>query len=226
VAARNNADWCDLVARSHAARTHVDDEAWTSRTRTPPYYPDAVTLVPTPSVADLLARLDASAGCSIKDSFAALDLRPNGFRVLFDAEWIVRRSPSLAAIGPPPGWTRVVDRDGLKAWADAWRGDDGPEDLFRPDLLDHEWVAVLALHAGDRVVAGAVLNRSPTVVGISNTFGTPGFEADVWSAGLAYAASIFPATPMVGYESGDELVVARNHGFETAGPLRVWVFDG
>jgi hypothetical protein len=37
-------------------------------------------------------------GCSIKDSFASLDLTARGFRVLFDAQWIVRRGPAI-----PPG---------------------------------------------------------------------------------------------------------------------------
>jgi hypothetical protein len=225
-AARNNAEWCDVVVRSHAASTRFDDDAWTSRTRTPPYYPDAVTLEPTPDVPDLLSRIDASAGCSIKDSFAALDLAPYGFRVLFNAEWIVRASPSIAAADPPRGWTRVRDRDGLSEWENAWRSDDGPTDLFRPELLLHESVAVLALHADSRVVAGAILNDSSTVVGVSNVFATPGTDDDGWSGCVASAASIFPAMPLVGYESGDALVAARDHGFTTAGPLRVWMFDG
>src|SRR4051812_21552215 len=49
-AATNNAEWCDLVCRSHGAQTLFDDDAWTSETRTPAYYPDAVTLVSDPSV--------------------------------------------------------------------------------------------------------------------------------------------------------------------------------
>jgi hypothetical protein len=28
---------------------------------------------------------------------------------------------------------------------------------------------------------------------------------------------------MVGYESGDDLTAALDHGFEPVGPLRVWV---
>ena len=163
VAARNNAEWCDVVVRSHASPTRFDDDAWTSGTRTPPYYPDAVTLVPSPDVPDLLSRIEASAGCSIKDSFASLDLAPAGFRVLFDAEWIVRTSPSTTAADPPLGWTRVRDREELSAWENAWRSEDGPTDLFRPELLHDESVAILARHTHNQVVAGGVLNRSSTV---------------------------------------------------------------
>lgn len=89
MAAANNAEWCDLVCRTYGAQTRFDEDAWTSRTRTPPGYPDAVTLVPHPSAPDLLARIDTSAGCSIKDSFASMDMTTYGFRVLFDAQWIV-----------------------------------------------------------------------------------------------------------------------------------------
>ena len=46
LAARNNALWCDAVARAHGVKATLDDTAWTSPTRTPPYYPDAVTLSP------------------------------------------------------------------------------------------------------------------------------------------------------------------------------------
>ncbi len=59
-AARNNAQWCDLVCRSDGLATRFDDDAWTCSSRTPAYYPDAVTLGGTPSVADLLARVDGA----------------------------------------------------------------------------------------------------------------------------------------------------------------------
>src|SRR5690349_13349736 len=94
-AALNNAQWCDLICRSHGARTRFDDVAWTSSTRTPPYYPDAVTLIPDLSVPDLLARIDSSAGCSIKDSFASLNLTEHGFRLLFEAQWIVHSDAAV-----------------------------------------------------------------------------------------------------------------------------------
>lgn len=83
--AANNAAWCDVVCRSHGVSTRLEDDAWTSQTRTPPFYPDAVSLVRDASVEKLLARIDSSAGCSIKDSFASLDLSEHGFRVLFES---------------------------------------------------------------------------------------------------------------------------------------------
>src|SRR3954462_805415 len=100
-AARNNAEWCDLVCRTHGIETAFSDRAWVALRRSPRSYPDAVTLSPLPSVGDVLSRIDTSAGCSVKDSFATLDLAEDGFRVLFEAEWIHRPA---AAPAPAPMW--------------------------------------------------------------------------------------------------------------------------
>ena len=52
--------------------------------------PTPSPLEPTVTAAQLLAASTRWSGCSIKDSFATLDLAPAGFRVLFDADWIGR----------------------------------------------------------------------------------------------------------------------------------------
>ena len=223
IAARNNAEWCDVVCRSHGARTRLDDDAWTSPTRTPPYYPDAVTLVPDLSVPDLLSRIDASAGCSIKDSFASLDLTDDGFRLLFDAQWIVHTGAPLPRAEGGARWERVRDRDAFAKWVEAWAEEDGATDVLRADILDHDSVAVLAARAGDRVAAGAILNRTSNVVGISNFVADEGDNSARWSRCLAFARSIFTTATFVGYESGGSLAAAQRDGVEIAGPLRVWI---
>jgi hypothetical protein len=224
-AALNNAEWCDAVARSHGVETEIDRDVWVAWARTPPYYPDAVTLVPNPGIADLLRRIDASAGCSIKDSFAALDLAPFGFRVLFEAQWITRRLDVGTAAAAEPAWARVRDAAELAAWEAAWSGGLGPQGLFRADLLAIGAVAILAAYEAGRIVAGAILNRSPEVVGVSNVFSLPGREHAAWQGCLALASTLYPAVTVVGYQSGAELDIALDHGFETAGPLRVWIHD-
>jgi hypothetical protein len=130
--------------------------------------------------------------------------------------------------GIPPSsddarWEVVQDGAGLGAWERAWRGGDGPPGVFRSGLLDHDSVAVLAARAGGGIVAGAALNRSSSVVGISNFF-TKGLDGSVcWSGCLALARPLFPDSTFVGFESGPALVAAQAHGFETVGPLRVWI---
>jgi hypothetical protein len=173
----------------------------------------------------LLARIDTSVGCSIKDSFASLDLTGYGFRVLFDAQWIVHRG---TAVPPRPDDTScevVHDRVGLAAWERAWGGNEGPPGVFRAGLLDHDSVSVLATRRSDRVVAGAVLNRSSRVVGISNFFTHDPDGAVSWSGCLALAGTLFLGSTFVGYESDHTLVAARTQGFEAVGPLRVWIHE-
>ena len=225
VAAANNAAWCDIVARAHGASTRTDACAWTSRTRTPPYYPDAVTLVPDPPVAALLDRIDTSPGCSIKDSFASIDLTPWGFEVLFDAEWIVLVEPVLDAGGDALDWREVTDSQTLAIWEDAWRQPDGPRGVFRDEILDQGSVAVLAGWYRGRILAGVVANRSRSAVGVSNFFSDHTGVSMSWRGCVASVQRVFPDTPLVGYESANRLQVAMESGFHTAGALRIWGND-
>ena len=73
--------------------------------RSPDGYPDAVTLSPRAKAHAVLGRVEGGAGCSVKDSFAVLDLEPWGFHVLFDATWI-RRSAAEAVPPATLDWRR------------------------------------------------------------------------------------------------------------------------
>ncbi|WP_439376618.1 hypothetical protein [Amycolatopsis lexingtonensis] len=172
-----NASWCDLVCGGR-----FGPRAWTSPTRTPEYYPDAVTLTPDATAADVLPYIDGSAGCSVKDSFATLDLP--GFSVLFEATWLAC-GPGV----PEPGWQRTASPLGP---------------------------SVVLLSHGEH---GVVAHRGEGVVGLSNFSGS----AAAWPGAVAAVASAFPGLPVVGYEHGDTLRIALDHGAQPLGPLRVWV---
>jgi hypothetical protein len=204
-AVRNNAEWCDAMCRAHGISGEADDDVWAWPVRTPPYYPDAVTLHPSATAAALLARIDSGPGCSIKDSFATLDLP--GFTVIVEASWMYRPP------GPAHGekWSVATASD-LPEWERAW-GE--PLGLFVPTLLAD--TLFLAARRGGRIVAGAILNRTDDVVGISNVFGGD------WAGAVATAGRLYPDLPLVGYEAGDALAAARRQGFEVLGPLRVWM---
>ncbi|MEE1788704.1 hypothetical protein PUR71_38250 [Streptomyces sp. SP17BM10] len=223
-AARNNAEWCAVMSRTHGLRSAFGRQAWSSPVRTPPYYPDAVTLVPGADRADLLARIDTGApGAGVKDSFADLDLTQAGFRVLFDAQWI-HRPASAPAAAPDLAWDVADSPETLRAWALAWDDGGGAEDLFRPELLDDPATFVLAgRHDDGRVVSGAVASRSDHVVGISNVFALEGGSDAAWPVVLDAVHRLFPALPVVGYEHGEDLDAAVRHGFEAIGPLRIWL---
>ncbi|CAL9612828.1 hypothetical protein [Streptomyces sp. enrichment culture] len=223
-AARNNAEWCAAMSRSHGVAGEFGLGAWTAPVRTPRYYPDAVTLVPEADPAALAARIDTiTPGASVKDSFADLDLSGAGFRILFEAQWI-HRPAGAAAVAPRPAWDVAATPDALRAWELAWDNRGGNTRLFRPGLLDDPDTFVLAGRSGDgRVVAGAVATRSDQVVGISNVFASDGGPNAAWPVVLDALHRLFPTLPVVGYEHGDGLAAAVRHGFEPVGPLRVWV---
>jgi hypothetical protein len=227
VAAENNAALCDAVCRAHGIDGTFRSDMWSSARRTPPFYPDAVTLDPAVTADRVVAAVDGTAGCSVKDSFASLDLAPRGFRVLFAAEWIARPTDEHQLAGPTGrvSWGRVDDARVLMAWERAWTESGTPIGLFRPALLDRLDVVVLGGSIDETIVAGAVLNRSDTVVGISNVFTTVGGIDELWTGCLAAVGRHVPDTPIVGYESGAALDAARRHGFGPLGPLRVWIHD-
>ncbi|MFE9868494.1 hypothetical protein ACFYPZ_38545 [Streptomyces sp. NPDC005506] len=223
-AARNNAEWCAAMSRSHDLGSEFEAQAWAASTRTPLYYPDAVTLLPGADPVALAARIDTAVpGASIKDSFADLDLTEAGFQVLFEAQWIHR--PASAPISSSgPAWHVAGDPDELRAWALAWDDGEGNAGLFRPELLDDPATYVLAGHSsGGRVIAGAVASRSDQVVGISNVFALDGGPEAAWPLVLDAVHRLFPTLPVVGYEHGDDLAAAVRHGFEPVGPLRIWL---
>jgi hypothetical protein len=223
-AARNNAEWCAAMCRSHGLTSEFGPQAWAAPARTPLYYPDAVTLAPGVDPAVLAARLDTAApGASVKDSFADLDLTDAGFHVLFEAQWI-HRPASPPATASDLVWDVARSPDTLRTWALAWDDGEGNADLFRPELLDDPATFVLAGRSGDgRVVAGAVASRSDEVIGISNVFALDGGPDAAWRVVLDAVHSLFPTLPVVGYEHGDALEAAVRHGFEPVGPLRIWL---
>ncbi|CAL9646947.1 hypothetical protein [Streptomyces sp. enrichment culture] len=223
-AARNNAEWCAAMTRSHGLAGEFGAHAWAAPSRTPLYYPDAVTLAPGADPAALVSRIDtATPDASVKDSFADLDLTEAGFQVLFEAQWI-HRPAGAPALAPDLSWNVADDPDALRAWALAWDDGDGHADLFRPELLDAPGTFVLAGRSADsRVVAGAVASRSDQVVGISNVFALDGGPDAAWPVVLDAVHRLFPSSPLVGYERGEDLEAAVRHGFEPVGPLRVWM---
>jgi len=230
-AVRNNAVWCDAVCRSHGRPGTFEPHAWVSHTPTPPFYPNVVTLSGAEGADGQRATVAALATSglarpwAVKDSFAALDLTPLGFRPLFDATWIGRSAgtPLPSAVASDVDWLTVRDAALLAAWEAAWSsGAEPPEEaVFCPALLADPEVAVLAGIRDGRVIAGVVANRSDGVTGISNLF-VPGDVPGLRAAALAAVAAAFPGTALVGYEHGDDLAAMLALGFTALGPLRVW----
>ncbi|NBF00570.1 hypothetical protein FE391_46540 [Nonomuraea sp. KC401] len=214
-AVHDNAGWCDVMCRAHGVPgTYGDGRVWASSVRTPVFYPDAVTLSPGATAEDVLARIDAGPGASVKDSYAALDLP--GFEVLFEAQWIHRPAPRPA--GTAIAWEVVGDAATLREWERAAFGGE-VTGLFLPALLKK--VRIVCARIGGEIVCGSVLTASGGVAGVSNVFASGCDPDTAWAGTLAMAAHLLPGRPLVGYES--DLEVPLGHGFTPVGPLRVWL---
>jgi hypothetical protein len=223
VAAMNNAAWCDLVARLHGIDGSFRWDAWASPVRTPDFYPDAVTLDPAATADRVIGLVDPSVGCSIKDSFAALDLAPWGFARLFEATWVGLEAGAGRAPRPRLRWRRVRDPGELERWETAWRDEPSGPRLFLPGLLEHPEVAVLAAGERDDIAAGGILNLGGGAVGISNAFAGSSDPIEPYAGCVATANDLFPGMTLVGYESDEALDAATTAGFRPLGPLTVWL---
>ncbi len=225
-AARNNAEWCDTLCSTHGIAGRFDSDAWVNPHRTPRYYPDAVTLDPAVVAGSILGRIETtSPGCSIKDSFATLDLGRFGFQVVHEAEWICREPPSSRITGPRDmRWIAIETAGELVAWEAAWDVDGASDGLFRPALLREPSVTILGGYVDGSIVAGAIANRTGhELVGLSNVF-TKDEDLDrAWSGSLDYLDTALPSSAIVGYASGADLSVARRRGFQSVGALRIWL---
>jgi len=222
LAALNNAEWSGIVTRAHGLRDLLVDNLWSSPTRTPDLYPDAVTLrsgVPTSAV---LAAVDTGAGCSVKDSFADLDLGRHGFRVLLEGRWVGRDQEPGGPARPELSWTTASTEAELEAFGVGWGS--GAGHPFRPPLLRDPRVRILTGRRRDGgLVAGAALNDTGPVTGISNVFGI-GIDPDqVWADLTGTLARWLPGRPLVGWSDEGDLAAALGSGFRVLGPLRVWL---
>jgi len=221
-AARNNAEWCDAICRTYGIAGRFGADSWSSPTRTPQYYPDAVTLLPGVAVSQLLSGIDAGAGSSVKDSFADLDLAVAGFRPLFHAEWLHRAAGGSRAVSGRR-WSTVTTEQQLGEWESTWPGSPEAPAFFRPAVLADEAIAVLARCDNGRIVAGAIANRGATVIGLSNVFDATGDLESAWLGGAAAATALWGQMPFVGYGSGASLDAAHQAGFDSIGELVVWL---
>ncbi|HKP27201.1 MAG TPA: hypothetical protein VJV39_25255 [Dongiaceae bacterium] len=222
-AARNNATWCDAMARLHGAAGAFVAAAWINRQPAPRFYPNLVTLDgPHETCAhrvalDRLMRSPPAAGWAVKDCFAALDLGAMGFDPLFEAHWILRPAGAFAATGA----RRVTSAAMLAAWQQAC-GEADAAGLFPPALLREPDHAVIAAMQDGAIIGGCIATRSDRVLGISNLFAPAADDGTVRAACLDAAMRFAPAVPLVGYEHGGSFARMTELGFRAIGALRVW----
>lgn len=230
----DNVEWCDLVCRSVDVSTGWSDRLWWTHDDAPPLYPDVITTVADVSYDVLAPLLDDRPVCTVKDSFASLDLSGDGFVVLFDATWVVRAAgvPELA----DPGWEVLSDPDDLATWERGWRSGGGVPGGLSPASLSGAPVSFLAERVGELLVGGAVAHHAGGVLGMSNVFrvdldGGGDIDADgegggdvasLWQRASSAVSWLAPELGVVGYERGLALGALLDVGFRSVGQLRVW----
>jgi hypothetical protein len=178
-AARNNAEWCDFVCRSHGVPGEFHDPIWINQHRTPRFYPNAVTLSASQSTRQYdtirtLIEIGIPGDWAVKDSFDTLDLTSSGFHELMRGEWVHCPAPEIPG-GRISGisWQKIEEVADLKAWENAWCGNSQEESrIFMPRLLEEKRIAFIGAFQRNRIVAGCIANRSEDCVGISNIFFT------------------------------------------------------
>jgi hypothetical protein len=219
----NNARWCDAVCRSHGYPGEFTGRLWISAGHALPFYPNAITLSPDVTAAEATAGQDPSRPFAIKDSFARLDLAPEGLTPLFDAEWIaLRPAPGGQAAGDDLSWDAVTNPGELARWEAAWADGGDATGLFRPALLDEPDCAILACRRDGALAGGVIAYTTNGVTGISNVFKSRFADGPLWISAVRAVAALRPGLPVVGYERGEDLAAARRAGFRVLGPLRIW----
>jgi hypothetical protein len=96
-------------------------------------------------------------------------------------------------------------------------------DVLPAALLRDESVRFLQRERIRDVSAGAVLNRSGSVVGLTNLFSTGVPLEEVWGDVATLCGQHFPSCPIVGCERGQNLDAAIGSGFTDLAAPRVWL---
>ncbi|MGA8513170.1 MAG: hypothetical protein WB821_00175 [Burkholderiaceae bacterium] len=234
LAVLNNVYWYQAMFRAHRLADAFDDLMWSSEASPPPFHSNLVVLSPAVDMRRVRERLNtlertlSAASFSMKDSFASLDLAAFGYEVLFEAKWIWHEPLDVQTALKSGDWTALTSPGELEAWENAWWGDArnalaGPATKqFPSSLLESLHHRFFAKWDGATIVAGAIANRSPGVVGLSNTFRLNAVVFDDWTGLMQRTSDHFPGVPMVGYERGGALDVAMAAGFVPTGALRIW----
>jgi hypothetical protein len=237
LAALNNALWCDTVCRAHGVPGDVRPTVWLNTNVPPPYHSNLVVISSLATQAEIdehvrhLSVRSLSPTWSLKDSFFNLDMAPHGFGVLFAAHWIWLDADRVAekAMAATARCVRITSASALASWEACWRGDTGHQQAatglrqFPDALLRDGNIAFMACVQGEHIVAVGIANRTPGVIGLSNVVVNAEDRGAAWSSLAGLAGRLFPGFPMVGYERDDKLRAAEAVGFQTIGPLRVWM---
>jgi hypothetical protein len=230
-AIRNNCGLYEAVFGSRGIGFRSTDDVWYSTAETPPLYSNLITLSESWKPDDVFRGIDLNyekegwEKWSIKDSFAALDLRGAGFKRLFDARWLYLEAARFkpAGEGRRLRYEILNGEDALSAWRAAWDSDESlGRMIFDARLLRDPRVHFVAGYGERGIESGCLINRTDDVLGVSNFF-SPGERVAHWSDIVGFVFDAVEPADLVGYERLAAAGELRALGFESVGNLTVWV---
>lgn len=200
--------------------------------QTPVYYSNLVTLTADWKPDEIFEKIDEKfekeswLKWSIKDSFAVLDLAKYGFSRLFDAQWIYLEAEKFTPLRQSKRLRfAIIDNESeLAAWRIAWDTDEKiGKEIFSPKLLSNPKVYFLAGYRDGEIFCGCLVNKSDSVLGISNFF-APDNQIYCWSEIIRFIFSSIEKRDIVGYERNVRArELEKTLNFERVGSLIVWL---
>ncbi|ASK63846.1 hypothetical protein CFK37_17615 [Virgibacillus phasianinus] len=110
----NNIDWCKRVCETHGMKHISKENVWGLLEKAPTYYPEIITANRDSPLDEINFFLKNGKVSSVKDSYANLNLKPLGFEILFEAEWIYHEP--LSNRGQVNKWRIITTDRELEQW--------------------------------------------------------------------------------------------------------------
>lgn len=225
-AAQNNAQWCDIVCRTHKIPGEFLENIWINQHEVPAFYPNAVITKPLSNktfneIIETLKKIPLET-YAIKDSFNELPIDKMECKILFEADWITDVQGELTHSNATGNWTIINDDLELKNWEYAWNNNQPSDNrTFLPNILSVKEIFFLAKYKSNQIVAGGIVNISHDVAGLSNVFTQESLENNIWHEISIFIKEKISTLPIVGYERDKALVQALEAGYKTIGKLKV-----
>jgi hypothetical protein len=225
-AAQNNAEWCDIVCRTHEIPGEFLENIWINQSEVPTFYPNAVTTKPLShenfsDISEALKKIPLKS-YAIKDSFKELPADNMDYKVLFEADWITYSPNELINLYSIEDWTIIKNDQELKDWEFAWNNNQPIDNrIFLSSILSVKGVSFLAKSKKNQIIAGGITNIAQDVIGLSNVFNNDSQNNNVWNEISSFIKEKTSNLPIVGYERDNALLLAHKAGYKTIGTLKV-----
>ncbi|MCJ8339707.1 MAG: hypothetical protein MJK10_14660 [Pseudomonadales bacterium] len=231
---KNNASWCETVSAGQGHLGKTTDKLWYNTGQVPMYYPNLVTLDPQlcaeyDQVIAQLSALDPQPNWGIKDSFASLPLDSKGFFEHFSASWFSRSEQLALGVQQDSDSEILVIKTvaQLQQWERAWSGSQNISStgtaIFADQLLQQDRVVFLATLKNNKLINGMIAFSDSGVISISNLFSLELSDFSLLAPLIERSWQLLGRQAIVGYDDPQQIIKAKDYGFNSIGDLTVWL---